>query len=135
MSFDIYSRCFRNGVSFDYPFALIEQGFGPYTEIREPGWWALKYPDGGRCELYVEDEDGVVHGGFMVARPPDSPAFWKANHDIMTETQGVLFWAGDGYVVPDASVIPHLPPSMIETLGIPTVTTDVEVIFECIERA
>jgi len=70
----------------------------------------------------------------MVSRPTVSPELWKGLAEILKRTTSVLYWSGTPCVVADASVIPHLPPDMIESLGDPVVTTDRDRILELIRN-
>jgi len=54
---------------------------------------------------------------------------------VLKQTTCVLYWPGKGCVVAHKSVIPHISADVDETMGTPTVTTDVDVIMEMIEKA
>jgi hypothetical protein len=54
MSFDLFIQSFKDGAPVTFSTALIEKGFGPYSTAREPRCWALRYPNGGFGELYVD---------------------------------------------------------------------------------
>jgi len=132
MSFDIWLGCFKNGEVAKFPLKIVEEAFGRFAQRREPGWWVLNYPDGGRGDLSVEAEPMVP--GLAVNRPPAHPAFWEGILAVLQRSSSVLFWPGGGAVVADSSVIPELPPDLIEAVSIPTVVTRAEEIVECIER-
>lgn len=117
MSFDIFLGCFHGGEVSDFPSSVIEKAFGPFTITKEPTCRVLAYPDGGHSELYVDDTPAV--SDFMVARPCRSPEFLQGLFDVLRETTSILYW-GQGCVIADAAVIPHLPPDMLESLGEPT---------------
>ena len=84
--------------------------------------------------MYVAFEREI--SWFSVARPPgpDHP-FWPALIDVLKQTTCVLFWPGKGCVVADKSAIPHISADFDETMGTPTVTTDVDVIMAMIQKA
>ena len=46
----------------------------------------------------------------------------------------MLYWPGKGCVVADKAVIPHIAANFDEKMGTPTVTTDIEKIFELMEN-
>ena len=133
MSFDIFLGSFKNGIQNEFPLAIAENAFGRFVDRREPECWVLVYPDGGRGDLYIDDEPMIA--GFSVNRPPAHPAFWQGIFDILSSTTSVLFWAGSGCVVASKSVIPDLPQDLIDTVGTPTVVTRPEQILEIIERS
>jgi hypothetical protein len=133
MSFDIFLTCFQNGEPANFPRAVVEKAFGVNVVKRKPELMELRYPDGGRGFLYIDDEAEIDN--FSVNRPPSSPAFWEAILGILRQTTSVLYWAGNGCVVADASVIPHIPTYLIEGVGEPTVVSTIEEILACIERA
>jgi hypothetical protein len=132
MSFDIWLCCFKNGEDAYFPREIVEEAFGRFAERREPKWWSLHYPDGGRSELDVAD--GPMVSGLTVGRPPAHPAFWEGILSVLQRSSSVLFWPEGGAVVADASVIPDLPADLIEVVGIPMVVTHPEEIVECIVR-
>ena len=133
MSFDLFLQSFHNGEPTAFPFSLIERGFGPYTSVREEKCWVLHYPDGGRCELYVDSTQEEIDD-FMAARPPASPEFWETLLDLLRETPSCLYWPGGGPVIANASVRDHLPKRMIEKLGEPTIASTPEQICEAIRK-
>jgi hypothetical protein len=53
---------------------------------------------------------------------------------ILRHTTSVLYWAGNGCVVANASVIPHIPTYLIEGVGEPTVVSTIKEILDCIAR-
>ncbi len=65
----------------------------------------------------------------------DSPELWAGLLEILRETRGILFWPGGGAVVSHQANIAHLPPSMIEIFGMPTVVGSGREIEECIEKS
>jgi hypothetical protein len=80
--------------------------------------------------------DAPEISGFSVNRPPTKDhAFWPAQIDVLRKTPSVLFWPGKGGVVAHECVLGHLPSDLVAAIGPPTVTTDVEVIFELIKEA
>jgi len=74
--------------------------------------------------------------GLSVNRPPgpDHP-FWPALIEVLKQTTCVLYWASKGCVVADKSVIPHIAADFDESMGTPTVTTDLDVIMEMVRKA
>jgi len=136
MSFDIFLACYRDGENATFPHEIVRRAFAPYIlEIHgglkvdpeaevDSQRWALRFKDGGRCDVYINAEGPI--GGFMVNRPPGSPAFWDALIDIMKQTDTVLFWPDGGAVVAKESVVAHMPPDMIEVMGRPKVTIDMK---------
>lgn len=133
MSFDIFVGCFQNGEPAHFPRAVLDKAFGSFAERTDRAFWRLSYPDRGKGDLYMGDADEI--DGFMVNRPPASDLFWEALLDILRQTSSVLYWAGDGAAVADPSVIAHLPESMIESLGVPTVVGTTSEILDLIKRA
>jgi len=134
MSFDLFFQTFQSGVPAPFSTALIEKGFGPYASERSPGRWVLRYPNGGFCELYVDAEQ-ETETSFMVARPPDSPEFWRTLLDLLQQTPSCLYWPGGGPLIANPMVRNHLPPDMIESLGEPIVVSAPEQIIEAIRNS
>jgi hypothetical protein len=133
MSFDIWLGCFKNGNPEAFPLSIVEEAFGRFTEHREPGHWILRYPDGGRGYLSVDDTPMVK--GLAVNRAPTHPDFWQGILDVLSQTTSVLFWPGSGCVVASAAVVPDLPKDLIISVGAPTVVTRPEQILETIQSS
>ena len=133
MSFKIYLGSFRAGEGSTFPIDIVERAFGKYVEAREPTCWALAYPDGTGCEVYIRAAPKI--SGFMVARPINASPFADALFEVLSNSAGVIYWPGGGCVVADAAVIPQLPNDMITSLGMPTVVKSGHEIFDCIARS
>ncbi|MGE5203899.1 MAG: hypothetical protein ACM3O6_17710 [Acidobacteriota bacterium] len=131
MSFDIFIFTYRNGEGHYYPRALLENAFDGLVDRSDRTWWKL-IDHGAR--ISVPDDPKI--SGFSVNRPPtkDHP-FWPAPIDVLRKTPSVLFWPGKGGVVAHECVIGHSPSDLVAAIGLPTVTTDIEVIFDLIREA
>jgi hypothetical protein len=103
--------------------AVIEREFGPFISSRSENFVRVEYDGDGTADIYLKDEGEI--DGFMISRPPNTPAFWQSVFDILRETRSVLYWPGGGQssLVVIAEVIEHLPPDFIEALGKPVVVT------------
>lgn len=134
MSFDIYVCSFRDGEPAPFSLAVIDKALGPYIKYREHHCWSLCFPNGGRSFVYLKDDRQEIDF-FSVNRPADSPELWIGLLEILRETRGMLFWPGGGAVVAHQSDIAHLPPSMIDIFGTPTVVSNGRQIEECIEKS
>jgi hypothetical protein len=134
MSFDVFFQIFDGtDDTKGFPFEIVEREFGRYTVNKEPKCWVLAYPDGGRCELYVDSTQAFIDH-FMVARPPNSPEFWRSLFVILNQTSGCLHWPGGGSVIAQPFVRDYLPPRMLEGLGEPIVVRTPEQIVHAIEK-
>lgn len=123
---------FRQGEPSPFPLTTLEKAFDACIEFREPRCWGLLFPDGGRSLLYLSEDTELITN-FCLNRPVASAELWQGILEILRETSGILFWP-DGGVVAHASVIDHLPPSLIESLGRPTIVSRPGEIIECIEK-
>lgn len=131
MSFDIVVQCFRNGELAKYPRAVVERAFAPFIKARRAHSWELEIGGKGGPRIYIRNEP-EIHG-FMVDRPGHD-AFWKALMRVLRETGSVLYWPGGGAVVTSKTILAHLPPDLVEGVGRPLVTTDIEKIYSAMER-
>ncbi len=134
MSFDMFVSCYRDGRSSTFPRKLAIELLGKFGSSKDDSHWVLSFPNGGWSEIYIGGTESQV-GGFMVTRSPDSPEFWNGLIEILKQTTSVLYWPGGPPVVADASVIPHIPNGMIDSLGKPVVTTDSDKIRELIRNS
>jgi hypothetical protein len=123
MSFDIFVQRFEHGTPAPIPRAAVDREFAPVTQSRSDDFRQAAYDDGGTADIYLKDEGDI--DGFMVSRPPNSPAFWTSIFNILRDTRSVLYWPGGGQasLVVSPEVIDHLPPDFIEALGKPSVVT------------
>jgi hypothetical protein len=134
MSFDIFFQIFYgNDDAMGVSLEIIEREFGRYTVKKEPKCWILAYPGGGRCELYVDSAQAFVDH-FMIARPPNSPEFWRSLFVILNQTSGCLHWPGGGCVIAQPSVRDYLPSRMLKGLGEPIVVRTPEQILDAMEK-
>ncbi|HKX07782.1 MAG TPA: hypothetical protein VJN67_06285 [Stellaceae bacterium] len=131
MSWDIWITCFHKGEVGKFPREILDRALEPFSTRNEDWSWALNECSG---RVYIGNELQI--DGFSVNRPPgfDHP-FWSALIEVLKQTTCVLYWPGKGCVVADKSVIPHISAEFDETMGTPTVTTDIRVIKEMIRNA
>jgi hypothetical protein len=131
MSFDMFVGCFGSDENSGFPRGILERALTGLVDRTEPGVWRLR--DSLAC-LYVDEAPALP--GFTISRPPRrNQPFWPALIDVLRQTPCALFWGPGGCVVADASVIPDLPADFIESVGIPTVATEVAKIFEVLENS
>ena len=128
MSWDMWVTCFHKGELGRFPRESVDRAFDGLTDRTEPDFWRLEGSNGT-----ISLGEGPDLDGFAINRPPgfDHP-FWPALIEVLKQTPCVLYWAGEGAVVADESVIAHISPDFPYT---PTVTTDLEVIKEMIRNA
>jgi len=134
MSASIYVSCFRNREVGRFRREILERALEGCTDRSFPDAWKIDDEYGHGGTVYVED--GPEIRGFSVNRPPGADhSFWPALIEVLKQTTCVLYWLGKGCVVADKSVIPHISAEFDETMGTPTVTTEIDKIFELIEKA
>jgi hypothetical protein len=132
MSFDICLFCFKNGDADFFPTSIVKDAFAPFHVGDDANEWILQFPGGGRCQVRVDDKP--LTGGFMIIRPAGN-GLHDAIYEIMRQTNTALWWSFGGAAVADSSVIPHLPPEMIKSLGEPTVVHSGDDIIKAIEAS
>jgi hypothetical protein len=130
MSWDIWITCFHKGGLGSFRREILDRAFEPFSTRNEDFSWSLNDCSG---TVYVDQKREI--SGFSVNRPPgpDHP-FWPALIDVLKQTTCVLYWPGKGCVVADKSAIPHISADFDQTMGTPTVTTDIAKIFELMEN-
>lgn len=133
MSFDLFLQNFRHGEIAMFPRTVVESAFKGFLKQVNPEFSVLNFPDGGSSELYTDN--GTAISDFMIARPASSPELWKGLLEILKNTGAVLFWPDGGAVVADESVIQHLPESVTEAVGVPTVVHEPEEISRLIRES
>ena len=133
MSFDLVLRCLDHGKVSTFPRSILEEAFAPFIESRDDGSWKLS-----DCLTDVWPEGQADCEGFWLSRQPgdEHHPFWSALLAVMRQTQTVLFWPSVGPkphgVVAAASVIAHMPESMVRVIGTPKIVTKPEEFWEFI---
>jgi hypothetical protein len=129
MSFDIWLDCFQDGDEGFFSTQIVKDAFAPFHVGDDGRYWILQFPNGGRCEVSIGDEPMTV--GFGIIRP-SGDGLYDAIYEIMRQTQTVLSWSFGGAATANPSVIPHLPPEMIRSVGVPTIVHSGEDIIKAI---
>jgi len=132
MSFDICLSGFKDGDGDFFPTSIVRDAFAPFHVGDDANEWILQFPGGGSCEVRVDDTP--LTAGFMIIRPAGN-GLYDAIYEIMRQTNTALWWSFGGAAVADASVIPHLPPEMIGSLGEPTVVHSGDDIIKAIRSS
>jgi hypothetical protein len=126
MSFEVFVHCFEKGESASLPCTLIRRAFGPQLIELEPTFWQLRFDEANWCDLYltVDEDDSSRIFGFMVSRPCSDERLWDALASILAVENAVLFFPGSrAPIVGRSDIAQHLPPGMVESLGVPVVVT------------
>ncbi len=132
MSFDICLCCFKNGNDDFFPTSIMRDAFAPFHVGDDAGEWILQFPGGGRCLVKVDDDPMTV--GFIINRPAGN-GLHDAIYEIMRQTNTALWWSFGGAAVANPSVIPHLPPEMIKSVGVPTIVHSGDDIIKAIQSS
>jgi acetyl esterase/lipase len=105
--------------------SILRKRFAGHIVVDDGSTWRLRFDEGrGESEMYVDNAS--VTDGFAVNKPPDHLGFWKIIAGLLQDLPCVLYWPGGGAVMGSLDLLPHLPRSFIEKLGIPFVSTDPE---------
>jgi hypothetical protein len=132
MSFDIWLFCFKDGGEGFFPTSIVKDAFAQFHGGNDGEDWIPQFPNGGRCEVTVGEEPMTF--GFMINRP-NGDGLYDAIYQIMRQTQTALSWSFGGAATANPSVIPHLPPEMIKSVGVPTIVYSGEDIIKAIESS
>ena len=132
MSFDICLTCFREGDGDFFPTSIVKDAFSKFHVGDDGDHWILQFPGGGRCEVRVGEKP--MTAGFMIIRPAGD-GLYDAIYEIMRQTQTALHWSFGGAATANPSVIPHLPPEMIKSVGVPTIVHSGADIIKAIESS
>ena len=132
MSFDIWLDCFRNGDKDLFPTSIVKEAFAASHIGDDGNYWALQFPDGGSCRVRITDEP--MTAGFAINRPSGN-GLYDAIYEIMRKTQTVLSWSFGGAAAANPSVIQHMPPEMIKSVGMPRIVHSGDDIIKAIESS
>mgnify|MGYP001578235479 CR=1 FL=1 len=126
MSFEIMVGAWENEDRYRFPRGIVRQRFSKHiVSENENGWWRLAFA-GGPGHSEVNPGKSRLPTGFVVHNPPDYLEFWEIIAGILRDFPCVLYWPGGGAVIGSLGTLQHLPKDMVETLGIPWVSTDPE---------
>ncbi len=132
MSAEALLFCFGLPGEDTFPTSIVRNIFGPFIEKKDGNLWYLAFPDGGRCEVFVDE--GEQTGSLMFDHAGGDDLF-KAIFEIMRQTQTVLSWSFGGAAAVNASVIPHIPPEMIKGVGAPILVHSFKELKDVIENS
>ncbi|AFI91052.1 hypothetical protein F6Q07_04070 [Pectobacterium parmentieri] len=140
MSWDIFLQAHEDGGFGYFPLSVVFESFGTaitYSNIEGNECCIILEYQNQDAEIYIEIEliDNIqMLSSFSVNRPPGHDDFWQGLCNILKITSSALFWGGDGncLAVGREETIKHLPESMIEALGAPTVVSNYQDIFRMI---
>ena len=130
MSFDFFVERFVAGWPAKFPRAPVDEAFGPFVVGRDEYHWTLRYPDGGGAFCGVKDSPEIT--GFTLNRP-GGVAVYNSVFEVLRRTPTVAHW-GSGCATADPSIIPDLPPEMIEALGAPLIVKSGQELFDYVTR-
>lgn len=134
MSFEIYIDTFENEQSRRIPASEVAERFSSVIDREHLGYWKLTFQEGpSYAEIAVPRESMIQ--GFVVHNPPPYLEFWKVIAGFLKDLNCVLYWPGGGAVIARLEVLAELPKDMVETLGIPWVTTDPEQIRKYVGKS
>lgn len=133
MSFEIYIDAFTNEEAGNFPASEVRRRFEAVIEGSILGCWRLAFAEGPSYAEIPIPKGNLVQG-FVVFNPPSYLEFWEIVAGFLADFGCVLFWPGGGAVIASLDVLPHLPKDMVETLGIPWVTTDPARIRQYVEE-
>lgn len=126
MSLEVYLQSFHRGESAGIPRQQVRDAFGSHLAETESDYWQLRYDDANSCdlELTAHDADASLLLGLTVHRPCADKRLWEALAAILGLGDVVLYFPGGrAPLVANDTVIQHLPPEMIESLGQPIIVT------------
>ncbi len=136
--FEVFVQSFKAGEPAGLPRRAVRDAFGAYATESEPNFWRLRYDEVNHCDIYVSAHAGdeTLVDGFMVSRPCGDGRLEDALAAILAFGNVVLYFPGcQAPLVARSSVIPHLPPDMVEALGQPVCVTNGNEICHHIESA
>jgi hypothetical protein len=122
MSMEVYIQCFKDGAPSGVPRDKVRAAFGQFLTETEPRFWSVRYDDENGCDVAVdacEDDASLVYS-LCIERPCGDKRLWDALAAILKLGTVVLYFPGGASpLVAVESVVGHLPPDMVESLGTP----------------
>jgi hypothetical protein len=134
MSFDLFVGCFRNGNKATFRRSLVDEYLGPYVTERHPGCLTLTFDARSQSYLYVEDTPAI--DGFSINRPCTSSKLYEALLSLLRRENLVLYMPGNcPPLIANPAVTPHLPKTMVDSMGPPVMLSSSNEIPKRIEEA
>lgn len=123
MSFDIYIQWFSDGESGWVPTEDVRRVFGSALVGEEDFGWRLSFGPNldSDVHLFFHEGDPSRLSGVSVNRPCSVDAMWVALFDLLGFGNSVFYFPGGAMFVRSSSSARHVPPDMLEALGVPRV--------------
>jgi len=138
MSYEIYVQCFKDGAPAGIPREQVRAAFGKFLTEVERTMWHVRYDDENSCDINVDaykDDESLVHH-LCIERPCGDGRLWNALAAVLKLGPVVLYFPGEAPpLVAAQSVVRHLPPDMVESLGTPVSVANGDEIVQHIEAA
>jgi len=106
MSLDVFFFSYLDGKPVPYPIDIVKDALGRFATRTDGKSWALRFPDGGWCDLDLND--AAEFSFFALSPPAFSSELWQGVFEIMKKTRGILVCTGAGSCVTDVSVISRI---------------------------
>jgi hypothetical protein len=135
VSFDIYVQWFRDGASDGVPEERIRESFGDALKVEDDMGWRLSYGHDMTSDIYLSRRDDGAVEGITVSRPVVASELWQALFDLLGMQSAVFFFPDGGLFVRSEGAGEHLPPSMLEALGPPTLVASAADLIRAVNAA
>ena len=134
MSFSVWLQWFERGESQHVDASAVREAFGSLIAGHDGSRWPLGDRGGGASlgDLYMSEDDAGCVSGISIHRPCASPELWAAIYRLLQLKFAVCHWPGGRPVVARDDVVSHLPPDMLQSLGVPHLVNSGHDIERCI---
>jgi hypothetical protein len=132
VSFDIWFQRFKLGQPAPLLVSVVDALFEPFVIHDGGSFVRVRFPDGSGADIWGKQRPA---GSGLTFNHCGGAQFSDAFFELLKRTDSVIFWPCGGCVVADPSVVPDLPPHLVETFGTPKVVKSGADIFECITKS
>ena len=125
MSFDLFVGSFIDGKPSRFPTEVVRSAFAAFIKQVEPTCYVLQFSNDEHDQsvLFVDTQAHDVDS-FSISRPSGDLRLFEGLLTVLRLRGLVLYLPGDcPPLVGNQETAEHLPPSMIEALGVPHMLT------------
>jgi len=133
MGWSLTVQCFEHGTFSTFPRSIAWNVFGPYANPAAFSGWDLRFPDGSKGHLSMDDD--ILVDGFGFDRP-SGLALYEAIFAVLSRVPAIMIWLEDGRcAIADRSVLSGIPQWLLNALPPPAIVDSGQSILDYLERS
>jgi hypothetical protein len=132
----IFVQWFENHKSAGVPRDALRKAFGPLLEEPEADYWRIPCDAGNACTFFLEPFGPDSVHQFVVQQCCHDSSLWDSLLTVLGLGNAILYSPGCSTAfIADEGVMQHLPPGLLDKLGIPAVVRNAQEIRAAFQGA